>query len=205
MDEVTLSAPTIVWEVRDGEVKRYLFDPRSAGSNTPPPGYQGRGSPRRTRGFSRMFFPAFPVPPGTRSSSMPHSPSSRAGRRKTCGKGWRWPNGRSTRGRRWTGSGRFSTILGTGEAVDAAHHLRRSSPRPGRAYGEEEGRPFRRSPDRRGPIRAAGRSGGFWETGRASSRRSRGHPRPGDGSGRTSTPPKPPGPTRRAGRARCRC
>ena len=31
MDEVTLSAPTIVWEIRDGRIKRYLFDPRSAG------------------------------------------------------------------------------------------------------------------------------------------------------------------------------
>ncbi len=31
LDEVTLSAPTIVWEVRDGSVKRYLFDPGSAG------------------------------------------------------------------------------------------------------------------------------------------------------------------------------
>ena len=31
LDEVTLSAPTIVWEIRDGRVKRYLFDPRSAG------------------------------------------------------------------------------------------------------------------------------------------------------------------------------
>ncbi len=30
MDEVTLAAPTIVWEVREGEVRRYLFDPRSA-------------------------------------------------------------------------------------------------------------------------------------------------------------------------------
>ena len=31
MDEVTLAAPTIVWDVRSGVVKRYLFDPRSAG------------------------------------------------------------------------------------------------------------------------------------------------------------------------------
>ncbi len=31
MDEVTLSASTIVWEVQDGRVKRYLFDPRSLG------------------------------------------------------------------------------------------------------------------------------------------------------------------------------
>jgi anthranilate synthase/phosphoribosyltransferase len=31
MDEVTLSAPTNVWEVREGEVRRYLFDPRSVG------------------------------------------------------------------------------------------------------------------------------------------------------------------------------
>jgi len=31
MDEVTLSAPTIVWEVREGGVRRYLFDPRSVG------------------------------------------------------------------------------------------------------------------------------------------------------------------------------
>jgi anthranilate synthase/phosphoribosyltransferase len=31
MDEVTLSAPTIVWEVREGRVRRYLFDPRSVG------------------------------------------------------------------------------------------------------------------------------------------------------------------------------
>jgi anthranilate synthase/phosphoribosyltransferase len=31
LDEVTLSAPSIVWDVRKGEVKRYLFDPRSVG------------------------------------------------------------------------------------------------------------------------------------------------------------------------------
>jgi anthranilate synthase/phosphoribosyltransferase len=31
MDEVTLAAPTIVWDVRSGSVKRYLFDPRSVG------------------------------------------------------------------------------------------------------------------------------------------------------------------------------
>ncbi len=31
MDEVTLSAPSIVWDVRKGAVKRYLFDPRSVG------------------------------------------------------------------------------------------------------------------------------------------------------------------------------
>ena len=31
MDEVTLSAPTIVWDVREGEMRRYLFDPRSVG------------------------------------------------------------------------------------------------------------------------------------------------------------------------------
>jgi len=31
LDEVTLSAPTIVWDVARGKVKRYLFDPRSAG------------------------------------------------------------------------------------------------------------------------------------------------------------------------------
>jgi anthranilate synthase/phosphoribosyltransferase len=31
VDEVSLSAPTIVWDVREGKVKRYLFDPRSAG------------------------------------------------------------------------------------------------------------------------------------------------------------------------------
>ena len=31
LDEVTLSAPTIVWDVEKGSVKRYLFDPRSVG------------------------------------------------------------------------------------------------------------------------------------------------------------------------------
>jgi len=31
MDEVTLSAPTIVWDVREGEMRKYLFDPRSEG------------------------------------------------------------------------------------------------------------------------------------------------------------------------------
>ncbi|MGA7104887.1 MAG: bifunctional anthranilate synthase component II/anthranilate phosphoribosyltransferase [Candidatus Deferrimicrobiaceae bacterium] len=31
MDEVTLSAPTIVWDVQEGAVRRYLFDPRSVG------------------------------------------------------------------------------------------------------------------------------------------------------------------------------
>jgi len=28
---VSLSAPTIVWDVREGKVKRFLFDPRAAG------------------------------------------------------------------------------------------------------------------------------------------------------------------------------
>lgn len=31
MDEVTLAAPTIVWDVRDGQVRRTLFDPGAAG------------------------------------------------------------------------------------------------------------------------------------------------------------------------------
>ncbi|MGE5188561.1 MAG: bifunctional anthranilate synthase component II/anthranilate phosphoribosyltransferase [Gemmatimonadota bacterium] len=31
LDEVTLAAPTIVWDVARGKVKRYLFDPRSVG------------------------------------------------------------------------------------------------------------------------------------------------------------------------------
>ena len=31
LDEVTLSAPTIVWDVGRGKLKRYLFDPRAAG------------------------------------------------------------------------------------------------------------------------------------------------------------------------------
>jgi anthranilate synthase/phosphoribosyltransferase len=31
LDEVSLSAPSIVWDVQDGKVKRFLFDPRSAG------------------------------------------------------------------------------------------------------------------------------------------------------------------------------
>ncbi len=31
LDEVTLSAPTIVWDVARGKVKRYLFDPRAVG------------------------------------------------------------------------------------------------------------------------------------------------------------------------------
>ena len=31
LDEVSLSAPTIVWDVREGKVKRFLFDPRAAG------------------------------------------------------------------------------------------------------------------------------------------------------------------------------
>jgi anthranilate synthase/phosphoribosyltransferase len=31
LDEVTLAAPTIVWDVKNGSVKRYLFDPRSVG------------------------------------------------------------------------------------------------------------------------------------------------------------------------------
>ncbi|MBI5343345.1 MAG: bifunctional anthranilate synthase component II/anthranilate phosphoribosyltransferase [Deltaproteobacteria bacterium] len=31
LDEVTLAAPTIVWDVSGGSVKRYLFDPRSVG------------------------------------------------------------------------------------------------------------------------------------------------------------------------------
>jgi anthranilate phosphoribosyltransferase len=31
VDEVSLSAPTIVWDVREGKIRRFLFDPRSAG------------------------------------------------------------------------------------------------------------------------------------------------------------------------------
>ncbi len=31
LDEVSLSAPSNVWDVQDGKVKRFLFDPRSAG------------------------------------------------------------------------------------------------------------------------------------------------------------------------------
>ena len=31
LDEVTLAAPTIVWDVEDGQVRRSMFDPRSAG------------------------------------------------------------------------------------------------------------------------------------------------------------------------------
>ena len=31
VDEVSLSAPSIVWDVQEGKVKRFLFDPRSAG------------------------------------------------------------------------------------------------------------------------------------------------------------------------------
>jgi len=31
LDEVSLAAPTIVWEVRTGKVKRFLFDPRPFG------------------------------------------------------------------------------------------------------------------------------------------------------------------------------
>ncbi len=31
VDEVSLSAPSIVWDVQDGKVKRFLFDPRVAG------------------------------------------------------------------------------------------------------------------------------------------------------------------------------
>jgi anthranilate phosphoribosyltransferase len=31
LDEVSLAAPTIVWEVREGKVKRFLFDPRAFG------------------------------------------------------------------------------------------------------------------------------------------------------------------------------
>jgi len=31
LDEVSLAAPSIIWDVRDGRVKRYLFDPRSVG------------------------------------------------------------------------------------------------------------------------------------------------------------------------------
>jgi anthranilate phosphoribosyltransferase len=37
LDEVTLSATSIVWDVRDGSVKRYLFDPRSIGIEYAPP------------------------------------------------------------------------------------------------------------------------------------------------------------------------
>lgn len=38
MDEVSLSAPTIVWDVAGGNVRRYLFDPGSAGFEYVPPG-----------------------------------------------------------------------------------------------------------------------------------------------------------------------
>jgi len=38
LDEVSLAAPTIVWEVREGKVKRFLFDPRSIGFEYVPTG-----------------------------------------------------------------------------------------------------------------------------------------------------------------------
>ncbi|MEW6721156.1 MAG: bifunctional anthranilate synthase component II/anthranilate phosphoribosyltransferase [Thermodesulfobacteriota bacterium] len=37
LDEVSLSAPSNVWDVQDGKVKRFLFDPRSAGFEYAPP------------------------------------------------------------------------------------------------------------------------------------------------------------------------
>ncbi|MBP2679958.1 MAG: Anthranilate synthase component, partial [Deltaproteobacteria bacterium] len=38
LDEVSLAAPTIVWEVREGKVKRFLFDPRPFGFEYVPMG-----------------------------------------------------------------------------------------------------------------------------------------------------------------------
>jgi anthranilate synthase/phosphoribosyltransferase len=56
MDEVTLSAPTAVWEVQDGKVNRYLFDPRSLGFEYSSPGeIQGGDAARNAQIFQEVL------------------------------------------------------------------------------------------------------------------------------------------------------
>ena len=49
LDEISLCGPTKVAELRDGQVKEYVIEPRSTGTYEMSP----RGSPRRQRGRKR--------------------------------------------------------------------------------------------------------------------------------------------------------
>ena len=62
LDEVSLAAPTIVWEVREGKVKRFLFDPRPFGFEYVPLSALRGGMPPRTRRSSRGFSRAIQGP-----------------------------------------------------------------------------------------------------------------------------------------------
>jgi anthranilate phosphoribosyltransferase len=62
LDEVTLAAPTIVWDVRDGKVKRYLFDPRSAGFDYVPLGSLKGGDAETNAGILRDVLSGAPGP-----------------------------------------------------------------------------------------------------------------------------------------------
>jgi anthranilate phosphoribosyltransferase len=62
VDEVSLSAPSIVWDVREGKVKRFLFDPRSAGFEYVPLGSLKGGDAQTNAGILRDVLSGVPGP-----------------------------------------------------------------------------------------------------------------------------------------------
>jgi anthranilate synthase/phosphoribosyltransferase len=62
LDEVSLSAPTIVWDVREGKVRRYLFDPRSAGFGYVPLGSLKGGDAETNAGILTDVLAGAPGP-----------------------------------------------------------------------------------------------------------------------------------------------
>jgi len=62
LDEVSLSAPSIVWDVREGKVKRFLFDPRSAGFEYAPLGALKGGDAAANAGILANVLSGAPGP-----------------------------------------------------------------------------------------------------------------------------------------------
>jgi anthranilate phosphoribosyltransferase len=62
LDEVSLSAPTIVWDVREGKVRRFLFDPRSAGYGYVPLGSLKGGDAETNAGILADVLAGAPGP-----------------------------------------------------------------------------------------------------------------------------------------------
>jgi len=62
LDEVSLSGPTIVWDVRDGTVHRYLFDPASVGFDPVPVGSIQGGDASVNAGILRDVLLGVPGP-----------------------------------------------------------------------------------------------------------------------------------------------
>jgi anthranilate synthase/phosphoribosyltransferase len=62
LDEVSLSAPTIVWDVREGKVRRFLFDPRSAGFGYVPLGSLKGGDAETNAGILADVLAGAPGP-----------------------------------------------------------------------------------------------------------------------------------------------